>query len=43
MGIMDEDGLFVLLGHFTVLAGWLFIGLASTLSVKGLDKPLGAF
>jgi hypothetical protein len=44
MGLMEQDGLFVLLGHLTVLTGWLFIGLTSAaLSFKGLDKLLEAF
>jgi hypothetical protein len=43
MGLMERDGLFVLLGHLTVLAGWLFIGLTSILRLKGLDNLLQAF
>jgi hypothetical protein len=43
MGLMEQDGLFVLLGHLTALAGWLFIGLTGALSLKGLDKLLEAF
>jgi hypothetical protein len=43
MGLMERDGLFVLLGHLTMLVGWLFIGLTGALSLKGLDKLLGAF
>ena len=43
MGLMERDGLFVLLGHLTVLAGWFFIGLTGTLALKGLDKLLQAF
>jgi hypothetical protein len=42
MGLMERDGLFVLLGHLTVLAGWLFIGLTSILGLKGLDNLLQA-
>src|SRR5690348_14520392 len=36
MGLMEQDGLCVLLGHTVALAGWLFIGLTSALSVKGI-------
>ena len=43
VGLMGRDGLFVLLGHLTVLAGWFFIGLTGTLGLKGLDKLLQAF
>jgi hypothetical protein len=43
MGLMEQDGLFVLLGHITGLAGWLFISLTSALSFKGLDKLLETF
>lgn len=43
MGLMERDGLFVLLGHLTVLAGWLFLALTSALSIKALDKLLDAF
>jgi hypothetical protein len=43
LGLMERDGLFLLLGHLTVLAGWLFIGLTSILSLKGLDNLLQAF
>jgi hypothetical protein len=42
LGLMERDGLFLLLGHLTVLAGWLFIGLISILSLKGLDNLLQA-
>ena len=43
MGLMEQDGLFVLLGHITTMAGWLFISLTSALSFKGLDKLLETF
>jgi len=42
-GMMQRDGLLVLLGHCMTLASWAFIGLCWMLGVKGIDRLLGVF
>lgn len=42
-GMMERDGLLVLLGHLMTLVSWAFIGLCWLLGVKGLDKLLDLF
>jgi len=42
-GMMQRDGLLVLLGHCMTLASWAFIALCWLLGVKGIDKLLGVF
>jgi Uncharacterized ABC-type transport system, permease components len=43
VGMMEKDGLFVLLGHLTVVATWVFIGLTSVLAVGGFQRLLNSF
>jgi hypothetical protein len=43
IGMMEKDGLCVLLGHLTVVATWVFIGVTSVFAVGGLQSLLGAF
>jgi hypothetical protein len=43
IGMMEKDGLFVLLGHLTVIVSWIFIGLTSAFVVKGFHGLLNAF
>src|SRR6516164_9818711 len=43
VGMMESDGLFVLLGHVTAVATWAFIGLATVLTVGGFQKLLDFF
>jgi hypothetical protein len=40
IGMMEKDGLFVLLGHFTALGTWVFIGLTSAFAVGGFQSLL---
>lgn len=42
-GIMQRDGLLVLLGFLLTLASWAFIGLCWVLGVEGFDKLLDLF
>jgi hypothetical protein len=37
-GMMERDGLLVLLGHLTTLASWAFMALCWTLGAKGIEK-----
>lgn len=43
VGMMEKDGLCVLLGHLTAMGSWVFIGLTSAFAVGGfqwlLDSP----
>jgi hypothetical protein len=43
IGMMEKDGLCVLLGHLTVIAAWLFIGLTSVLAVGGFKRLMDFF
>src|ERR1700747_210241 len=40
IGRMEQDGLLVLLGHLTVVATWVFIGLTSAFAVGGFQRLL---
>jgi hypothetical protein len=40
IGMMEKDGLFVLLGHFTAMGTWVFIGLTSAFAVGGFQRLL---
>ena len=42
-GMMQRDGLLVLLGHCMTLASWAFIALCWLPGVKGTDKLLDVF
>lgn len=42
-GLMQRDGLLVVLGHLLTLASWAFIGLCWALGVEGFDKLLEFF
>ncbi len=37
-GMMERDGLLVLLGHLTTLASWAFMALCWTLGAKGFER-----
>jgi len=43
VGMMENDGLFVLLGHLTAIATWAFIGLTSVFAVGSFQRLLGFF
>jgi hypothetical protein len=43
IGMMEKDGLCVLLGHLTVIATWVFIGLTSAFAVGGFQSLLDSF
>jgi hypothetical protein len=43
IGMMEKDGLCVLLGHLTAIFAWLFIALTSLVTVRGLQKFLDFF
>jgi hypothetical protein len=43
IGMMEKDGLCVLLGHLTAIAAWLFIGLTSVLAVGGFQRLIDFF
>ena len=43
IGMMEKDGLFVLLGHLSAIASWLFIGLASAFAIRWFQRFLDAF
>jgi hypothetical protein len=38
IGMMEKDGLLVLLGHLTAIASWIFIGLTSVFAVGGFQR-----
>ena len=40
IGMMEKDGLFVLLGHFTAMGTWVLIGLTSAFAVGGFQRLL---
>lgn len=41
IGMMEQDGLFVLFGHLTAILSWVFIGLTSALVIEGVQLLLG--
>jgi hypothetical protein len=43
IGMMEKDGLCVLLGHLTVIVAWVFIALTSLFAVRGFHKLLDFF
>jgi hypothetical protein len=43
IGMMEKDGLCVLLGHLTVVATWVFIGLTSMFAIGGFQRLLDSF
>jgi hypothetical protein len=40
IGMMEKDGLFVLLGHFTAMGTWVLIGLTSAFAVGAFQRLL---
>jgi hypothetical protein len=40
IGMMEKDGLCVLLGHLTAMGTWVFIGLTSAFAVGGFQRLL---
>jgi hypothetical protein len=40
IGMMEQDGLCVLLGHLTAIFAWLFIALTSVFAVRGFQQLL---
>jgi hypothetical protein len=43
IGMLEKDGLCVLLGHLTVVATWVFIGLTSVSAARGFQTLLDSF
>ena len=43
IGMMEKDGLCVLLGHLTAIGTWAFIGLTSVFAVGGFQRLLDFF
>ena len=43
IGMMERDGLCVLLGHLTAIIAWVFIGLTSVFAVGGFQRLLDFF
>jgi len=43
IGMMENDGLFVLLGHLTAIATWAFIGLTSVFAFESFQRLLDFF
>jgi hypothetical protein len=43
IGMMEKDGLFVLLGHLTAIVSWIFIVLTSAFVVRGFQGFFNAF
>jgi hypothetical protein len=43
IGMMENDGLFVLLGHLTAIATWAFIGLTSVFAFGSFQRLLDFF
>ena len=41
IGMMEKDGLFVLLGHLTALFAWVFIGLTFVFTAEAFQMLLG--
>jgi hypothetical protein len=40
VGMLEKDGLCVLLGHLTAVATWIFIGLTSVFAIEGFRTLL---
>ena len=40
VGMLEKDGLCVLLGHLTAVATWIFIGLTSVFAIEGFRRLL---
>ena len=40
VGMLEKDGLCVLLGHLTAVASWIFIGLTSVFALEGFRRLL---
>jgi len=40
IGMMEKDGLCVLLGHLTAMGAWVFIGLTSAFAIGGFQRLL---
>jgi hypothetical protein len=43
IGMMERDGLYVLVGHLTAIVAWVYIGLTSVLAVGGFQRLLDFF
>jgi hypothetical protein len=43
IGMMEKDGLCVLLGHLTAIVAWVFIALTSVFAFRGFQKLLDFF
>ena len=43
VGMMEKDGLCVLLGHLTAIVAWVFIALTSVFAVRGFQELLDFF
>jgi len=43
IGMMEKDGLCVLLGHLTAMGTWVFIGLTSAFAVGGFQRLLDSW
>ena len=43
VGLMERDGLCILLGHLTVLGSWIFIAASSLLAVRGFQELMELF
>jgi hypothetical protein len=43
IGMMERDGLCVLVGHLTAIVAWVYIGLTSVLAVGGFQRLLDFF
>jgi len=43
IGMLEKDGLCVLLGHLTAAATWVFIGLTSAFAIGGFQRLLDFF
>lgn len=43
IGMMEKDGLCILLGHLAAIATWIFIGLASAFAIVGVQRFLDYF
>ena len=43
IGMMERDGLCVLVGHLTAIVAWVYIGLTSVLAVGGLQRLVDFF
>jgi len=43
IGMMERDGLCVLVGHLTAIVAWVYIGLTSVLSIGGFQRLLDLY